>query len=102
MRRKVLSLWLFSLVALAVIYTSAPASATSNGISGVSGKNGSTCTSCHSTGTPPTVTLSGPTTVSSGSSNSYTITVGSSGNHGIDVAASGGNFTAGTGTRISN
>jgi hypothetical protein len=90
------------LVTLAIIYSSIPASASSNGITGFSGKTGSTCTSCHSTGTPPTVSLSGPTTVASGSTNSYTLTVGGTGNHGLDVAASTGTFTAGTGTKVQN
>jgi len=90
------------LVTFAVIYSSIPARASSNGISGFSGKSGSTCTSCHSTGTPPTVTLTGPTTVASGSTNSYTLTVGGTGNHGLDVAASAGTFTAGTGTQVLN
>ena len=78
------------LVTFAVIYSSIPARASTNGISGFSGKSGSTCTSCHSNGTPPTVTLTGPTTVASGSTNSYTLTVGGTGNHGLDVAASAG------------
>ena len=90
------------LVTFAVIYSSVPARASSSGISGFSGKSGSTCTSCHSTGTPPTVTLTGPTTVASGSTNSYTLTVGGTGNHGLDVAASAGTFTAGTGTKVLN
>ncbi len=90
------------LVTFAVIYSSIPASASSNGITGFSGKSGSTCTSCHSTGTSPTVTLSGPTTVASGSTSSYTLTVGGTGNHGLDVAASAGTFTAGTGTKVQN
>ena len=90
------------LVTIAIINLSIPARASTNGITGFSGKSGSTCTSCHSTGTPPTVTLSGPTTVASGSTNSYTLTVGGTGNHGLDVAASAGTFTAGTGTKVQN
>lgn len=66
--------------------------------------NGSTCTSCHSSGAAPTVTLTGPTSVASGSVNSYTLAVtgGVSGNGGLDVAISGGTFTAGTGTKVLN
>jgi hypothetical protein len=82
-----------------------PAEASSNGISGFSGMNGSTCTSCHSGSTSkPTVTITGPTSVASGSTNSYTISVSviSSGNGGVDVAASAGTFAAGTGTKVSN
>jgi hypothetical protein len=93
-----------ALLTFVVIYSSAPASATSNGISGFSGKTGSTCTSCHSSGTAPTVTLTGPTTVTSGSINNYTISVSTvtSGNGGVDVAASAGTFVAGTGTKVLN
>ena len=93
--------WVFIiLVTFAVIYSSVTASAFPSGQSGYSGKNGSTCTSCHSTGTPPTVTLTGPASVTSGSTNSYTLTVGGSGNSGLDVAASAGTFAAGTGTQV--
>ena len=99
--RRALPSWiLVTLVIFAVIYFPIPASASSSGITGFSGKSGSTCTSCHSTGTAPAVTLSGPTTVASGSTNSYTLTVGGTGNHGLDVAASAGTFTAGAGTKV--
>jgi hypothetical protein len=104
-KREILSFshWaLIILITIAVIYCSIPASAASSGISGFSGKSGSTCTSCHSNGTPPTMTLTGPTTVASGSTNSYTVTVGGSGNHGLDLAVSAGTFTAGTGTKVLN
>jgi Viral BACON domain len=91
-------------IAVSLIFMSVPAYATSNGISGYSGKTGSTCTSCHSSGTPPTVTLTGPASVASGSVNSYTLSVTSSvaGNGGLDVAATAGTFTAGTGTQVLN
>jgi hypothetical protein len=93
-----------ALLTFVVINSSVPASATSNGISGFSGKNGSTCTSCHSSGPAPTVTLTGPSTVTSGSTNNYTISVSTvtSGNGGVDVAASAGTFAAGTGTKVLN
>ena len=92
------------LVAFTLIYSSVPASATSNGISGFSGKSGSTCTGCHSSGTAPTVTMTGPTSVASGSTNTYTISVSTvtAGNGGVDVAASAGTFAAGTGTKVLN
>ncbi len=66
-----------ALLVLAAICSSAPASATSAGISGFSGKSGSTCTVCHSQSTTniPTVTLTGPTTVTSGSTTTYTLSV---------------------------
>ena len=90
------------LVALAIVYLPQSAKASSSGISGFSGKTGSTCTSCHSTGAKPTVTLTGPTSVTSGSTNTYTLTVGGSGNAGLDVASTIGTFIAGTGTRVLN
>jgi Viral BACON domain len=96
---------LFSLAFIALsIALSVPAQATSNGISGFSGMNGSTCTGCHSSGSAPTVTLTGPTSVASGSTNSYTLSVSTvtAGNGGMDLAASGGTFAAGTGTKVLN
>src|SRR5215469_16872627 len=96
---------LCSLVFIALsIALSVPAQASSSGISGFSGMNGSTCTSCHSSGASPTVTLTGPTSVASGSTNSYTLSVSTvtAGNGGMDLAASGGTFAAGTGTKVLN
>ena len=92
------------LAAFTFIYSSVPANASSSGISGFSGKSGSTCTSCHSSGTAPTVTMTGPTSVASGSTNTYTISVSTvtAGNGGVDVAASAGTFAAGTGTKVLN
>jgi Viral BACON domain len=93
-----------ALLTFVVVYSSVPASASGNGISGFSGKSGSTCTSCHSSSTAPTVTMSGPASVTSGSTNSYTISVSTvtAGNGGVDVAASAGTFAAGTGTKVLN
>src|SRR5260370_19689723 len=82
---------LFSLVTLWATYLSPPASASSSGISGFSGKNGSTCTSCHFGGIQPMVTLTGPTSVNSGSTNTYTLTITggqATRGGGLDVAAS--------------
>ena len=93
-------LWCTVLIAACVITFSSLAVAYPTGISGYSGKSGMTCTSCHSTGAAPTVTLTGPTTVASGSTNSYTLTNTGGGNGGLDVAASAGTFTAGTGTQV--
>lgn len=59
---------------LAALLASA-AHARSNGIAGYSGRQGSTCNSCHSGGTAPMVTISGPTSVVAGSTNSYTVTL---------------------------
>jgi Viral BACON domain len=96
--------WLMPCLAslVVIIYSPVPANATSNGIAGFSGQTGATCTSCHSSGTVPTVTLTGPMSVSSGSTNTYTVTVTpkTAGNGGLDVSASGGTFTAGTGTKV--
>jgi hypothetical protein len=93
------------LITLAATLAPGAAYASSGGISGFSGMNGSTCTSCHSSSTSkPTVTLTGPTSVASGSTNNYTISVSvvTSGNGGVDVAASAGTLGAGTGTKILN
>ncbi|MCG6971287.1 MAG: PKD domain-containing protein [Gammaproteobacteria bacterium] len=81
-----------------------------SGISGYSGMSGSDCTSCHGgTATSPTVTLtadSNTTTVSPGSTTSYTLTMtgGPASNSGLDVAASAGTIidTNANGTRILN
>jgi hypothetical protein len=97
-------LWIALLLLIPICWPAA-ANATGNGISGFSGMSGSTCTSCHSNSTSvPTVTLTGPTSVASGSTNTYTIAVSTitSGNGGVDVAASAGTFAAGTGTKVSN
>ena len=101
-RLPVIGISWIALLTLISLLSPLPAAASSNGISGFSGKSGSTCTSCHSSGTAPTVTLSGPTTVTSGSTNNYTISVSTvtSGNGGVDVAASTGTFAAGTGTKV--
>ncbi|MBV8205701.1 MAG: hypothetical protein JO041_02835 [Acidobacteria bacterium] len=94
-RLPLVAIFCLSLFVVPVAYAS------SNGIAGYSGKSGSTCTQCHSTGTKPTVTLSGPTSVASGSTNTFTFTVkGAAGNGGLDVAATAGTFTAGTGTKV--
>ena len=104
-KTKGLCVTLFSFVFIVLsIMLSPAAQASSNGISGYSGMNGSTCTSCHSSGTAPTVTLSGPASVASGSTNSYTLNVSTvtAGNGGMDLAASAGTFAAGTGTKVLN
>jgi Viral BACON domain len=102
--RPVVFLWVITLIAFSLTWSSTPAHASSNGISGFSGMNGSTCTGCHSSGTAPTVTLTGPTSVASGSTSTYTLSVSTiaSGSGGMDVAASAGTFTAGTGTKVLN
>jgi hypothetical protein len=92
-----------ALMLIAVICLSSSALAYPNGVSGASGKSGSTCTMCHSSGTSkPTVVISGPTTVASGASVSYTLTNNGTPNSGLDVAASAGTFTAGSSTQVMN
>ena len=89
------------LVALLVIFAGATASAHSGGVSGYSGKTGATCTSCHSTGSAVTVALAGPTSVTSGSTISYTLTNSGAPLGGLDVSATAGTFAAGQGTQVS-
>ena len=92
-----------ALVVLAVIWLSSSARAYPNGVSGFSGKSGSTCKTCHSSGTTlPTVAISGPATVVSGSTNSYTLNNSGGPNSGLDVAASAGTFTGGSNTQVMN
>src|SRR5215469_12560759 len=101
LRKTILQSPASGLVVLAVLlFSTITAHAYPGGVSGYSGKNGSTCTSCHSNGTKPTVTISGPTSVTSGSTNSYTLTVSGGGNGGLDVASTGGTFTAGSTTQV--
>ena len=104
MQEKMLNrLCIAALMLIAVICLSSSAHAYPNGISGMSGKSGSTCTMCHSTGTSkPAVVISGPTTVTSGATVSYTLSNNGSPNSGLDVAASAGTFTAGSSTQVMN
>jgi hypothetical protein len=58
---------------------------------------------CHSGGTSlPTVVISGPATVVSGSTNTYTLNNNGSPNSGLDVGASAGTFAAGSTTLVMN
>jgi phosphoesterase family protein/Ig-like domain-containing protein/immunoglobulin I-set domain protein len=77
------------------LYFTPQANAYGGGISGRSGKTTSTCSSCHSGGVVPTVTLTGPASVASGSTNTYTlqITGGQAASGGLDVASSAGTFS---------
>jgi PKD repeat protein len=74
------------------------------GVTGSSGASGSTCGSCHSGAAAPAVTLTGPTTLGTGATGSYTLTLQRSGSNafgGLDVSASGGTLTStSTGTRM--
>ena len=97
------NLYVAFLVTFAAAVFITQAHAYPNGVSGASGKSGSTCTMCHSTGTSiPTITISGPLTVTSGSTNTYTLSNNGTPNSGLDVGASAGTFTAGSTTQIMN
>ena len=72
MRASSLPLWPGALLALGI---AAPALALPEGITGYSGKDGRFCNACHSGGGVPTVTLTGPTTVAPGSTNTYVLTI---------------------------
>ena len=74
MRRASMNLWISVLTGLSLTLASV-ASARPGGISGYSGKNGSTCTSCHDGGAVPTVTLSGPSSLTAGASAAYSLTI---------------------------
>ena len=100
MQRK-LPLSVAAMIVLAVVCLTTSALAYPNGVSGASGKSGSTCTMCHSSGSSkPTVTISGPMTVTSGSTNAYTLSNNGTPNSGLDVGASAGTFSAGSGTQL--
>jgi len=60
------------------------------GAVGYSGKQGDTCNRCHSGGAAPTVTLTGPATLTAGQSASYTLSIsgGAGVRAGMNVAAS--------------
>ncbi|PYY19302.1 MAG: hypothetical protein DMG60_04840 [Acidobacteria bacterium] len=93
----------FLTAVISVIFCLMPlANADSSGRAGYSGKTaGRICTSCHSTNAGTTATLTGPTSVASGSTNTYTVTIKGPGTTGgVDVASTAGTFTAGTGSKI--
>jgi len=104
--RTILALVLFSMWLLLPVKVMAVPS----GISGYSGASGPTCTACHPGGAAiPTLTLSADsnsTTVSPGSTTSYTLTMtgGPAVTAGLDVAASAGTIidTNASGTHILN
>ncbi|MBN1209694.1 MAG: hypothetical protein JXB05_32900 [Myxococcaceae bacterium] len=77
-----------SFLLLGVIGVSSTAAAFSSGATNLSGKTANTCNNCHTGGATPTVTLTGPTTVLPGSTQSYrlTITGGAAQVGGMDVS----------------
>lgn len=73
-----------------------PSYAHSGGVNGHSGKQGVTCNECHSgSGAAPTVTLTGPASLTTGQQGDYVLTVtGGPGNRaGMNVAAGPGSIT---------
>jgi hypothetical protein len=83
--------------------------ASSGGRTGYSGNPatnyGEICTSCHSGGSVPTVTLTGPTSLATGESGTYTLTItgGAAVVGGLDVSTTGGTLQAtGSNTKLSN
>ena len=102
MKRTKWSLFPAMLVFLALMQASFALA--SPGYTGYSGKSSSTCGSCHSGGTAPTVSITGPTTATAGSVNSYTmkITGGPLSAGACDIAVSGGTLGAGTGDSLKN
>ncbi len=78
--------------AAAVLLGSSFAHAT-NGIVGSNGKpninypNGDTCKRCHGNATGPTVSMTGPATLTAGQTAEYTFTVGSGTRRAVDIAA---------------
>ncbi len=88
---------LVCLLALLAICLVPAAYAYPTGLSGYSGKTaGRTCNSCHDGGVVPTVVLTGPTSVVSGSTNKYTLTIsgGQQVEGGLDVAVTAGTIAA--------
>lgn len=85
--------------ALLVLMLAVPglALASSGGAPGYSGKSGATCSGCHSGGsTVPTVTLTGPASLSAGASGTYTLTIsgGPGVKAGMTIAADKGTLAA--------
>jgi hypothetical protein len=83
--------------------------ASSGGRTGYSGNpathSGQICTNCHSGGSVPTVTLTGPTSLATGESGTYTLTItgGAAVVGGLDVSTTGGTLQAtGSNTRLSS
>ncbi|MFB3814850.1 MAG: beta strand repeat-containing protein [Terriglobales bacterium] len=103
-KRTFLQLLLILLVTASVICLSTPAAARSGGISGYSGRTGANCMNCHSDYGILAATITGPTSVPSGSTNTYTLSFagGDPAAAGLDVSVTGGTLAAGAGTRILN
>ncbi len=87
-------------LAVAAFFAGSPASANKGGIYGYSGNPatnaGLSCDQCHSGGVAPAVSLSGPTQVDGGETETYTLTIsgGQQSGCGLDVGASLGSLLA--------
>lgn len=80
-----------SLGALLACLLSSSVLAYSTGITGYSGRTGATCMTCHGVGaTPPSVELSGPTSLAAGATGEYVFTLrgGPAAVGGVDIAVS--------------
>jgi hypothetical protein len=93
----------FHALALSLLVATAPALASSFGITNFSGnpatQGGSDCNVCHSGGVIPTVVLSGPVNVQVGKTNTYSLTVTSNSPisqrfAGLDVSTTDGRLVA--------
>ncbi len=98
--------WLLGVCAIALVIGSAGSSGAK--MTGITGKSAG-CNPCHSGGTAPTVTITGPTSVTVGSTNEYLLQVfdvGSQHYGGLDASATGGTLATGgsysTGTQLSS
>ena len=80
----------FSALLVSVLIAT-PALAHEGGITGYSGKSSSNCTDCHNGGTTPTVSFTGPSTLATGATGTYTFEVkgGAGSVGGLDIAVSG-------------
>jgi PKD repeat protein len=97
----------FLFLLLAILASSGLASASGDGIAGYSGDpaifNGRSCEACHGGGFVPVVDLTGPMTVTPGSTSTYTLTIsgGQAAWGGLDVSATAGALAAtDAGTRL--
>ncbi|OJT23762.1 hypothetical protein BO221_17460 [Archangium sp. Cb G35] len=83
---------------------SAPAFANATGATGYSGKSAATCTMCHTPGASvPTVTLTGPSSLTAGATGEYTLTItggpGLRGGFNVAVDNTAASLEPGTGSK---
>ncbi len=84
-------LFVFAVCWVGWLLVSRPSFARSGGITGYSGKEGINCNDCHSAGSAPVVTLSGPASLATNASATYTLLIqgGAAIVGGVDIAVSG-------------